>query len=219
MNNFNHITSKIKGGEKLKDTDIKVKALIVVMAIIVITTIGLYIYKTSKEEEYMYYEESIEANEITNEENVIQEETITVHITGEIKYPGVVVLKNGDRIVDAIEAAGGETENADLDRVNLAYVLNDGDKIYIPNKNEEEEKGNIITTENEIGQEKKITININTATLEELIKLPGIGEATANKIIEYRKQNGKFQNIEELKNVPGIGNSKYETLKEMIRAK
>lgn len=203
----------------MKDTDIKVKALIVVMAIIVITTIGLYIYKTSKEEEYMYYEESIEANEITNEENVIQEETITVHITGEIKYPGVVVLKNGDRIVDAIEAAGGETENADLDRVNLAYVLNDGDKIYIPNKNEEEEKGNIITTENEIGQEKKITININTATLEELIKLPGIGEATANKIIEYRKQNGKFQNIEELKNVPGIGNSKYETLKEMIRAK
>lgn len=219
MNDFNHITSKVKGGEKLKDTDIKVKALIVVMAIIVITTIGLYIYKTSKEEEYMYYEESIEANEITNEENVIQEETITVHITGEIKYPGVVVLKNGDRIVDAIEAAGGETENADLDRVNLAYVLNDGDKIYIPNKNEEEEKGNIITTENEIGQEKKITININTATLEELIKLPGIGEATANKIIEYRKQNGKFQNIEELKNVPGIGNSKYETLKEMIRAK
>lgn len=203
----------------MKDTDIKVKALIVVMAIIVITTIGLYIYKTSKEEEYMYYEESIEANEITNEENVIQEETITVHITGEIKYPGVVVLKNGDRIVDAIEAAGGETENADLDRVNLAYVLNDGDKIYIPNKNEEEEKSNIITTENEIGQEKKVTININTATLEELIKLPGIGEATANKIIEYRKQNGKFQNIEELKNVPGIGNSKYETLKEMIRAK
>lgn len=203
----------------MKDTNIKVKALIVVMVIIVITTIGLYIYKTSKEEEYMYYEESIEANEITNEENVIQEETITVHITGEIKYPGVVVLKNGDRIVDAIEAAGGETENADLDRVNLAYVLNDGDKIYIPNKNEEEEKGNTITTENEIGQEKKITININTATLEELIKLPGIGEATANKIIEYRKQNGKFQNIEELKNVPGIGNSKYETLKEMIRAK
>ena len=217
MNNFNHITSKVKGGEKLKDTDIKVKALIVVMAIIVITTIGLYIYKTSKEEEYMYYEESIEANEITNEENVIQEETITVHITGEIKYPGVVVLKNGDRIVDAIEAAGGETENADLDRVNLAYVLNDGDKIYIPNKNEEEEKSNIITTENEIGQEKKITININTATLEELIKLPGIGEATANKIIEYRKQNGKFQNIEELKNVPGIGNSKFENLKNEIR--
>ena len=217
MNNFNHITSKVKGAEKMKDTNIKVKALIVVMAIIVITTIGLYIYKTSKEEEYMYYEESIEANEITNEENVIQEETITVHITGEIKYPGVVVLKNGDRIVDAIEAAGGETENADLDRVNLAYVLNDGDKIYIPNKNEEEEKGNIITTENEIGQEKKITININTATLEELIKLPGIGEATANKIIEYRKQNGKFQNIEELKNVPGIGNSKFENLKNEIR--
>lgn len=203
----------------MKDTDIKVKILIVVISIIIITTIGLYIYKDSKEKEYIYYEESSSINETTDAENVTQEETITVHITGEIKYPGVVVLKNGDRIVDAIEAAGGETENADLDRLNLAYILNDGDKIYIPNKNEEGEKDNIITVENEIGQEKKATININTATLEELIKLPGIGEATANKIIEYRKQNGKFQNIEELKNVPGIGDNKFETLKEMIRAK
>lgn len=203
----------------MKDTDIKVKILIVVISIIIITTIGLYIYKDSKEKEYIYYEESSSINETTDAENVTQEETITVHITGEIKYPGVVVLKNGDRIVDAIEAAGGETENADLDRLNLAYILNDGDKIYIPNKNEEGEKDNIITVENEIGQEKKATININTATLEELIKLPGIGEATANKIIEYRKQNGKFQNIEELKNVPGIGNNKFETLKEMIRTK
>ena len=201
----------------MKDSDIKVKILIAVVAIVVIITIGLYMYKQSKEETYMYYEENNDVNEITNEENAEQEENIIVHITGEIKYPGVVVLKNGDRIVDAIEAAGGETENADLDRLNLAYILNDGDKIYIPNKNEEGKEDNIIAVGNEIGQEKKATININTATLEELIKLPGIGEATANKIIEYRKQNGKFKTIEELKNVPGIGNSKFESIKNEIR--
>lgn len=203
----------------MKDTDIKVKILIIIAAIIVIITIGLYIYKNSKEEEYDYYEESSNLNEETNEESSMQEETITVHVTGEIKYPGVVVLKNGDRIVDAIEAAGGETEDADLDRLNLAYILNDGDKIYVPNKNDENKDDNTITVGNEIEQEKKSTININTASLEELMELPGIGEATANKIIEYRKQNGKFKTIEELKNVTGIGNSKFEKLKDKIRIK
>ena len=194
----------------MKDSDIKVKMLIAVVAVVVIITIGLYMYKQSKEDTYMYYEENSDVNEITNEEDVEEEENIIVHITGEIKYPGVLVLKQGDRVVDAIEAAGGETDDADLDRLNLAQMLNDGDKIYIPNKNEENDIDNITS-------EESGPININTATLEELIKLPGIGEATANKIIEYRKQNGKFKTIEELKNVPGIGNSKFESIKNEIR--
>lgn len=194
----------------MKDSDIKVKMLIAVVAVVVIITIGLYMYKQSKEDTYMYYEENSDVNEITNEEDVEEEENIIVHITGEIKYPGVLVLKQGDRVVDAIEAAGGETDDADLDRLNLAQMLNDGDKIYIPNKNEENDIDNITS-------EESGPININTATVEELIKLPGIGEATANKIIEYRKQNGKFKTIEELKNVPGIGNSKFESIKNEIR--
>ena len=146
-----------------------------------------------------------------------KDDRITIHITGDVNYPGVVVLENGARIVDAIEAAGGETEEADLDKLNLARILNDGDKVYVPNKNDINTEEMILEDESE--NNKQATININTASIEELIKLPGIGEATATKIVEYRKQNGKFKTIEELKNVAGIGNNKFETIKDKIRVK
>lgn len=203
----------------MQKADLKTKVFILVGIIIAIITIGLYIYKQSKEENSYIYTENFETNDedIIQENAIEQEETITIHITGEVEYPGVVVLKNGDRIVDAIEAAGGETENADLDRLNLAYILSDGDKIHVPNKNDENTETEEITTENAVSRKKETSININTATLEELTQLPGIGEATANKIIEYRKQNGKFKTIEEIKNVPGIGDSKFENLKDKIK--
>ena len=136
-------------------------------------------------------------------------------ITGAINNPGVVVLEEGARIVDALEAAGGETEEADVNRLNLAYVLEDGEKLYIPSKNEEEQE--YITQGKDNMSEGQSKININSAQIEELITLPGVGEATANKIIEYRKENGKFQKIEDLKNVPGIGDSKYENIKMLIK--
>ncbi len=215
----------------MKDANTKVKIIIVSSIAIIMVTIGLYIYKTYKEESdinFIDYNAELESNESisqettnenmnTNEENDKEKEKIIVHITGEVKYAGVVVLKEGDRIVDAIEAAGGETDNADLNKLNLAYIVSDGDKIYVPNKNEE--IGNITTVNEEINSEEQSTININTASLKELMELPGIGEVTANKIIEYRTQNGKFSTIEELKNVPGIGSSKFENLKEKIRVK
>ena len=215
----------------MKDANTKVKIIIVSSIAIIMITIGLYIYKTYKEESdinFIDYNAEIENDESlsqettnenmnTNEENDKEKGKIIVHITGEVKYAGVVVLKEGDRIVDAIEAAGGETDNADLNKLNLAYIVSDGDKIYVPNKNEE--IGNITTVNEEINSEEQSTININTASLKELMELPGIGEVTANKIIEYRTQNGKFSTIEELKNVPGIGSSKFENLKEKIRVK
>ena len=215
----------------MKDANTKVKIIIVSSIAIIMVTIGLYIYKTYKEESdinFIDYNAELENDESisqevtnenmnTNEENDKEKGKIIVHITGEVKYAGVVVLKEGDRIVDAIEAAGGETDNADLNKLNLAYIVSDGDKIYVPNKNEE--IGNITTVNEEINSEEQSTININTASLKELMELPGIGEVTANKIIEYRTQNGKFGTIEELKNVPGIGSSKFENLKEKIRVK
>lgn len=220
----------------MKDTDIKVKIIIIVLASIIVITIGLYVYKMYKEDSYnmnldSFNEEEERENYSENGNNKDNQEinTITVHIIGEVRYSGVVVLKERDRIVDAIEAAGGATENADLNKLNLAYILSDGDKIYVPNKNEQLEANNITivdnsltvegqTTENSSLNNKGQTVNINTATLKELTELPGIGEATANKIIEYRTQNGKFKTIEDLKNVPGIGDSKFNNLKEKIRA-
>ena len=191
----------------MESLNLKTKIIIGVAVVIAVIVIGLYFYKESKND-YTYDEElaiTPENEEITEEKN----EEITIHIIGEVKYPGIVVLKNGQRIVDAIEAAGGETEEADLNKLNLAQILNDGDKVYVPNKADEIEDYKDTTG-------KSSTVNLNTATLEELTSLPGIGESTAQKIIDYRKQNGKFKTIEDLKNVSGIGESKFDNIKDKI---
>ena len=138
-------------------------------------------------------------------------------------------LPDEARIADAIEAAGGVTENADLDEVNLAFVLSDGQKIYIPNKNEKEisgEKvyitagsGNNVIVEDKVERGKKQKVNINEAKQEDFEQLPGIGPSIAKKIIEYREQNGKFTSIDELQEVKGIGEAKFENIKEYIMVK
>ena len=130
-------------------------------------------------------------------------------------------MEEGARIADAIEAAGGATLEAELSKLNLAYVLKDGQKIYIPSILDEEEEyimegsgDGVIKEEEE--QDKEGKININTATQTELETLTGIGPSTASKIIEYRKQNGEFKTIEDTKNVSGIGENKYESIKNNI---
>lgn len=198
----------MKGGNILQNISTKMKIVIAVVVVIIATTVGIYMYKQTQENTVSYY-----GNEEQSEETHISQ--ITVHITGAINNPGVVVLEEGARIVDALEAAGGETEEADVNRLNLAYVLEDGEKLYIPSKNEEEQE--YITQGKDNMSEGQSKININSAQIEELITLPGVGEATANKIIEYRKENGKFQKIEDLKNVPGIGDSKFENIKMLIK--
>lgn len=198
----------MKGGNILQNISTKMKIVIAVVVVIIATTVGIYMYKQTQENTVSYY-----GNEEQSEETHISQ--ITVHITGAINNPGVIIIEEGARIVDALEAAGGETEEADVNRLNLAYVLEDGEKLYIPSKNEEEQE--YITQGKDNMSEGQSKININSAQIEELITLPGVGETTANKIIEYRKENGKFQKIEDLKNVPGIGDSKYENIKTMIR--
>ena len=153
------------------------------------------------------------------------EEKVIVHVIGEVNNPGVVTLDEGTRIIDAINAAGGKTEEADLSKVNLAYIVEDGTQIYIPRINENLNEIELMSTEagqsvitneekEENGQETKV--NINTANKEKLETLPGIGEATAQKIIDYRAANGKFKTIEEIKNVSGIGDAKFDNLKDKI---
>ena len=157
------------------------------------------------------------------------EEKIVVHITGAVKKEGVIYLKKGARIVDAIKEAGGETKEADLSQVNLAYELQDGQKIYIPNKNEKVSQY-IISTNGETidsngantGNESTSTskegakVNINTATQNELDGLPGIGPALAQRIIDFREENGNFKSIEDIQNVKGIGDSKFDEIRDKI---
>jgi competence protein ComEA len=161
---------------------------------------------------------------IDNED--VEKDEIIIHIIGEVKKEGIVSLKEGDRVIDAIKKAGGETKNADLSQVNLAYILSDGQKIYIPAKNEKIDNFVISSNEAEIIDNKgnknsessnmSSKININTATESQLDTLPGIGPSTATKIIEYRNTNGKFKKIEDIKEVRGIGEAKYEDLKNYI---
>ena len=164
-------------------------------------------------------------NETNNENNIDEEnevlEEIVVHVTGEVNKPGIVVLKSNSRIADAINEAGGATKEADLNQINLAYILEDGQKIYIPNKNEKIDEDEYITegNGNNIGnnsQKEGEKVNINEAMQTELEELPGIGPSLASRIIEYREQNGDFKKIEELQNVKGIGDAKYNDLKDKV---
>lgn len=161
--------------------------------------------------------------ENTTEENNNQEK-IVIHITGAICNEGIYELEENSRIADAVKMAGGLKEDADLKQINLAYVLEDGMKINIPSKNESTNEASnktesYITKENlnTSNNVKTSKVNINSATQTELETLPGIGPSTALKIINYRKEKGKFNKIEDIKNVNGIGESKFNKIKEFIK--
>ena len=200
----------------------KQKIIVVVLIIIMCIVIGYYII--SKTEKYDYSDIEKISNIIEEDQEVddnIIENKIVIHITGEVEEEGVIELEKGARISDAIEEAGGTTEEADLSNVNLAYSLSDGQKVKIPNINEKDEE--IIVVEEKAGdniiegnKSKEEKININKAAQTEIETLPGIGPSTALKIINYRNEHGKFKNIEDIKNVSGIGDSKFENIKEYI---
>lgn len=143
---------------------------------------------------------------------------VYVDVSGAVQNPGVIALPANSRVNDAIEAAGGLTSNASTKSINRAVILNDGEKIYIPTEDEEETyipnvSDNIVVQSGNVSDGK---VNINTANSEELQTLNGVGPSTAQKIIDFREQNGKFQNIEDLMNVSGIGQKTYEKLKTYI---
>ena len=142
---------------------------------------------------------------------------IYVDVKGEVYHPGVYQMKAENRVKDLIEAAGGFTPLADDQKLNLAQLLEDQMVIVVPKKGEEvnSELAQAPTSQKkEVGKEVKV--NINTATVEELKTLKGIGEKKAEAIIEYRKKNGSFKNKEELMKVRGIGKKLYESFQERV---
>lgn len=142
---------------------------------------------------------------------------IYVDVKGEVHHPGVYQMKAENRVKDLIEAAGGFTPLADDHKLNLSQLLEDQMVIVVPKKGEEvnSELAQAPTSQKkEVGKEGKV--NINTATVEELKTLKGIGEKKAEAIIEYRKKNGFFKNKEELMKVRGIGKKLYESFQERV---
>lgn len=293
----------------------------IILILVILIAVGIYVYNMQFLNEKGQDEMQENSDEKSYIENLLdinggkKDGKIIVHVTGAVKKTGVVILDEGARIYEAIEKSEGSLENADLSMLNLAYMLEDGQKLYIPFKGDIIEEGsdgetigggifrnsenndgnndagseirnsenaNSINSENGIrdsentnksknqfrdsenntntsdsnirnsgnntgssggnirdsGKVKKIItsdfsdsgnmeyenttvdktskVNINTAKQTELETLPGIGTVTAGKIIEYRNKNGKFKNIEDLKNISGIGDAKFEKIKEYI---
>lgn len=161
-------------------------------------------------------EKSLDENtkELEIEKAPEESEEIMVHISGAVNSPGILRLDSSKRVVDALDLAGGARDDADLDRVNLAARLHDEEKIYIPKVGEvQENMSTLISNPSSNGTTSKI--NINSADLSELTKIPGVGEKTAQKILDYRANNS-FSSIEDIKNVPGIGDKKFESMKDYI---
>ncbi|MFN3698839.1 MAG: helix-hairpin-helix domain-containing protein [Dictyoglomus sp.] len=155
-------------------------------------------------------------NEDTLSSDEIVSDFIIVHIAGDVKRPGVYRLEEGARVIDAINLAGGPLSSADLDKLNLADFLKDGAKIYVPSKSEENKVNSLIQNKNSLPYQQDSKININTATKEQLESLPGIGPTLAQRIVDYRNENGLFTSLEDLLNVKGIGEKKLEKIKDKV---
>lgn len=230
--NIEKVKEKIKGAitniRKLDKDYIVIGIIIIAVIIFIVLNIGKVTEFNKEEKENTTINASIEESKNDIEEKEIKEnkeETkemgtgIFVHIDGWIQNPGVYEIKENDRVNTIIEKAGGLKEGASIKSINLAARLSDGDKIYIPNREEEKQiettevKGNNTGT---VKITKNSKINMNKASITELKQITGIGESTANKIIDYRDNVGKFKKIEDIKEVKGIGDSKYESIKDKI---
>ena len=138
-------------------------------------------------------------------------ESLLVHVCGAVSCPGVYELSEGDRVLDAVKAAGGFSEDAVQDALNLAQEVEDGSRIRIPTESEAESGSQAFWPSEDDGK-----INLNTAGTSELTSLSGIGESRAEDILSYRQEHGPFQFIEEIKNVPGIKDTIFEKIKDDI---
>ena len=149
----------------------------------------------------------------------IKDKSIVVEIKGEVKKPDVYTLNENAIIKELIEEAGGLTENADLSNINRAKKLQNHELVYIANKNDITKEGRNTNSESNTSNSQGISnniVNINTATIEQLKTLNGIGDSKAKSIIEYREQNGGFKSKEDIKNVTGIGEKMFGRIKEQI---
>ncbi len=150
--------------------------------------------------------------------------TVTVHVAGQVANPGVYAVPAGGRVADAVVAAGGTSVEADVEQLNLAARVSDGERVYVPKKGEAPPPvlaGNTAPAGGAGGGGKAAApgapVDLNTATAEQLEALPGVGPATSRAILAYRASHGRFRSVTELLEVPGIGPAKLEALRPLVR--
>lgn len=166
----------------------KVKFVIITGAFIILAMFGIILMRQDDEVVFNVGDEKTTIN-------------ICAYVVGEVESPGIFEVPDGTRVYEIIEMAGGATDEAELSRINLAKIVEDEEKITVPKK--------VAISDDKI-------VNINSASVDKLSTLNGIGKSTAEKIVKYREENGYFNSIEELMNVSGIGESKYNAIKENI---
>ena len=191
---------------RIKNIIIKYKSYIICIIIILLSVISIIIQDIDRKNTL-----KVNNNELNEKNN-----KIAVYVSGAVKSPGVYYLDKNSRVYNLLDICGGIADNADITKINLAQKLVDEDKIEVPIKVEQKDSED---EEDDIEDGANDLININNASETELETLNGIGEATAKKIVEYREKNGKFDTIEDIMEVPGIGESKYNNIKENICVK
>jgi len=214
--------------------------IIIIVSLIIIAGSGIIIWKTLSQNEFITAGLQDESNYISDYSKQEKEEStgdstideqqqeiekIYVHITGAVKNCGVYKLKEGARVIDVLEAAGGGSKEAVLEKINLAAAVYDGDQIYIPAegdlcKNDEEYKiqksvKSLSSSNNKLA-ENNGRININIANRSQLEELPGIGPSKAQCILDYRRKIGKFDNYQQLLSVKGIGEKTLDKIKKEL---
>lgn len=203
----------------------------IIILIMILGSVMVYLFKESESKEIID-EDNInvmEEAQAEEEKEEVKEKTITIDIKGEVNKPGVYELPVGSRVIDAIKISGGTTTKADTSMLNLSKVLADENVIIIYNRYSQQStkyvekecncdacinNSNVSSESRENSTSQKISIN--KATKEELMNLNGIGESRAIDIINYRNANGLFKNIEDLKQVSGIGDKLFEKIKDQI---
>lgn len=196
----------------------KNKIKIVAVPVLVIAAV-LFFWLNSGSDEIKIDEGNSSAIE---EDGVFQQEVnstqshLYVDIGGEVMKPGVYEVSDGTRLFEVIDKAGGLTGDADIDGINRAETVQDGQKIMIGRHGENPDENRDSYSANNVTDSGEGKVNINTADAAALQTIPGIGPSKADRIIEYRESEGKFNEIDDIKNISGIGNKTFESIKEYI---
>ncbi|WP_138158819.1 helix-hairpin-helix domain-containing protein [Peptoniphilus catoniae] len=198
MDNFSDLQKKI----------LLATLVVVLLFVVKLTYDNKYSSKTLSDESNQKAVESLEEINSDEPDEDDKTDTIFVQVCGRVKNPGLIELNQGSRVIDAVNAAGGMYEDADLDNINLAKKLEDEERVHVPAVSE--------TSTSDLPSSDQGKVNINTASAEELKSLPGIGPKMAEKIIKYRDKNS-FSKIEDIMNVGGIGEKKFEEIKDYIK--
>ena len=196
----------------------KNKIKIVAVPVLVIAAV-LFFWLTSGSDEIKIDEgnsSAIEEDGVSQQEVNSTQSHLYVDIGGEVMKPGVYEVSDGTRLFEVIDKAGGLTEDADIDGINRAETVQDGQKIMIGRHGENPDENRDSYSANNVTDSGEGKVNINTADAAALQTIPGIGPSKADRIIEYRESEGKFNEIDDIKNISGIGNKTFESIKEYI---